>query len=173
MANPQGVALDGSGNVYVTNNHIVSKINPDATSSVIAGTIGSPGFSDDTTGAGTALFNLPSGIAIDTYGNIFVADTGNNRIRVIDTYGYVLTLAGSGVSGVVGSTPLKMPLANPIGIAFDASNNLCMVLSDSVQRLSLSYSSLLRDISTMKSAMVVAATTTRWPTATIITTSRA
>ncbi len=104
----EDVAVDGSGNVYVadTKNHLIRKITPDGVVSTLAGT-GSQG---DMNGAGpsssnpsgVAQFNSPRGIAVDGSGNVYVADSGSNRIRKIitDAMGKVKvsTLAGTGMT---------------------------------------------------------------------------
>ena len=95
---PRGVAVDGEGNIVVadTANHRIRKISPDGNVSTLAGS-GNRGFED---GQGAqAHFNCPQGVAVDEEGNIIVADTGNNRIRKIDTSnGVTTTLAGSATS---------------------------------------------------------------------------
>ncbi|MEO8426498.1 MAG: FG-GAP-like repeat-containing protein [Verrucomicrobiota bacterium] len=79
---PDGITVDQDGNVFITehSNHAVRKIARDGTVTTIAGK-GAAGFADGT--AAVALFNAPGGIGIDSPGNLFVADTGNNRIRKI------------------------------------------------------------------------------------------
>ena len=92
---PCGVAVDASGNVYVADwgNNRVRKITPDGTVSTLAGS-GAEDFAD---GPGAqAAFNGPNAVAVDGQGNVFVADSGNNRIRRIDHNGVVSTFAGSG-----------------------------------------------------------------------------
>ena len=94
FSGPRGVALDSAGNVYVgdTGNHTIRKITPGAVVATLAGSAGVSGSFD---GAGnTARFNLPSGIAVDGNGNIYVADSGNYTIRKITPSGVVSTLAG-------------------------------------------------------------------------------
>ncbi len=90
---PSGLALDLAGNLYVadTGNHAIRKITPLGMVSTLAGT-GVAGFRD---GARTrAQFNGPIGVAVDAHGNVYVADTYNDRIRKIDPQGQVSTLAG-------------------------------------------------------------------------------
>jgi len=91
---PNSVAVDASGNVYVTDaiNNLIRKITPDGTVSTLAGS-GSPGSAN---GTGTAAsFNDPAGIAVDASGNLYVADANNNLIRKISPAGVVTTLAGN------------------------------------------------------------------------------
>src|SRR5262249_45013627 len=97
---PYGVAVDSASNVYVVdrNNSTIRKITPAGLVTTLAGLAGSAG-SIDGTGA-AARFNLPTAIAIDTGGNLYVADTFNNTIRKITPNAVVSTIAGlPGASG--------------------------------------------------------------------------
>ena len=92
---PNGVTVDVAGNVYVADryNHTIRKITAAGVVSTLAG---SPGVAGGNDGAGAeALFNQPCGLAIDTDGNLFVADTGNATIRLVAPGGAVITLAGT------------------------------------------------------------------------------
>lgn len=98
FSNPKGVAVDASNNVYVAdfNNSLIRKISPNGDVTTLAGHIG--GLSSDS-GDGTgaeASFISPAGVAVDRLGNVYVADTGNHKIRKITSAGMVTTLAGSG-----------------------------------------------------------------------------
>jgi prepilin-type N-terminal cleavage/methylation domain-containing protein len=120
---PYGVAVDSSGNVYVadTLNSLIRKITPTGTVSTFAGS-GTAGFLDGA--AGTAKFNYPQALAVDTTGNVYVADTANNRIRKITSTGTVSTLAGSGVAGSAEGTGTAAQFSNSFGIAVDSSGNV-------------------------------------------------
>lgn len=117
---PAGLAIDASGNLYVcdTSNHLVRKIAQSGEVSIYAGS-GSAGNNDGSLMA--ASFQYPSGIAIDTQGKVYVADTGNNRIRKIDPDGWVTTLAGTGLAGsadgILSSASFDLPAGIAVGNA--------------------------------------------------------
>ena len=99
LSSPQGVARDAAGNTYVadSNNHTIRKIDAAGNVTTLAGLAGAPGFADGRGGA--ARFHYPSGVAVDFAGNVYVADSSNQRIRKIDTAGNASTLAGNGTAG--------------------------------------------------------------------------
>src|SRR4029077_1293342 len=92
----RGLAVDGSGNVYISDfeKHQVTRINAAGRSTVLAGT-GTAGFSGDGGPAASAQLNTPDGLAVDAQGNLYIADTGNNRIRVIGLDGVIRAIAGT------------------------------------------------------------------------------
>lgn len=118
---PYGMIADNSGNLYFadTNNYKIKKITPSGLVSTVAGS--TPGDSDGN--AATAKFFQPQGLAIDASGNIYVADTGNNKIKKISTNGIVSTIAGSTV-GDENGTGISAKFNNPVGIVVDAAGNL-------------------------------------------------
>lgn len=120
---PLGVAVDGSGNLYIADygNDVIRKISPAGVVSTLAGT-GAIGADN---GAGNAAtFNLPEGVAIDASGNVYVADNGNNLIRKITPAGVVSTLAGSGTAGSANGTGTSASFKSPFGVAVDAAGNV-------------------------------------------------
>jgi len=120
---PFGVAVDSSGNVFVgdLDNHRIRRITPAGVVSTLAGT-GIRGHAD---GIGnTAQFNDPLGVAVDSSGNVYVADYSNNRIRKITPGGMVSTLAGSGTEGYVDDTGSTAQFKSPTGVAVDSSGNV-------------------------------------------------
>ena len=125
--NPQGVAVDGAGNVYIADagDHRVRRIDTAGIITTIAGT-GTMGSTGDNGLATSALLDGPSAVAIDAAGNIYIADTGNERIRRIDGTGTITTVAGNGNFGNSGdngpATSAKIGLVE--GIAVDSIGNL-------------------------------------------------
>jgi sugar lactone lactonase YvrE len=120
---PTGVAVDSAGTVYVADdgNHRIRKITPGGTVSTLAGS-GTAGYAE---GTGTsAQFNQPRGVAVDSAGNVYVADDGNHRIRKITPGGTVSTLAGSGTAGYAEGTGTNAQFNNPRGIAVDSAGNV-------------------------------------------------
>jgi hypothetical protein len=128
---PYAVAVDGSGIVYVADatDHSIRKITTDGTVTTFAGTPGTFGSSD---GTGTAaLFKNPQGIAADSAGNVYVADTGNATVRKITSSGVVTTLAGSaGSPGNVDATGPTARFSSPYGIAVDGAGTVYVVDSN-------------------------------------------
>ena len=119
--NPQGIAVDSSYTLYIadTNNHIIRQISPAGVVTTVAGKASTSGSAD---GDGTvARFNYPIGIAVDSSGNIYVADSGNNLIRKISS-GVVSTLAGSGAAAATNGQSTAAAFNSPQGLAYDASS---------------------------------------------------
>jgi sugar lactone lactonase YvrE len=120
---PTGVAVDGSGNIYVADqaNNKIRKI----TSGGVVTTFAGSGTMASTDGTGTgASFYYPSDIAIDGSGNLFVLESANNTIRKITPGGVVTTFAGSSTAGSTDATGTAARFNNPECIAIDGSGNL-------------------------------------------------
>jgi sugar lactone lactonase YvrE len=129
MYTPQGVAVDASGNIYIAdsrNNRIRKVAAPTGIITTVAGT-GIAGYSGDSGPAINAQLYTPQGVAVDASGNIYIADSQNNRVRkVTAATGIITTVAGTDIAGYSGDGMLAASagLNNPSGIAIDASGNI-------------------------------------------------
>lgn len=127
---PAGIAVDTSGNVYVSDigNHNIRKITPIGAVTTLAG--GTAGFADDDVddAVSTARFKNPWGVAVDDSGNVYVADTGNNVIRKITPAGLVSTLAGAvGLAGFADGSGDAAHFRSPTGIVMGTDGHLYVV----------------------------------------------
>lgn len=132
FAYPQGIAVDGSGTLYVADayNNTLRKITAAGVVTTLAGTAGAVGSAD---GTGTAAtFNQPLGVALDGSGNLFVADANNHLIRkVLVATGAVTTVAGTaGKPGLLDGTGTAAKFRAPTGLALDAAGNLWVADAD-------------------------------------------
>ena len=124
---PYDVAVDSSGNLYITdrNNHRIRKVDSTGTITTIAGT-GKDGFSGDGGPATQAQLNFPTGVAVDGEGNLYIADAPNDRIRKVDSIGTITTIAGTGEQGFSGDggPATQAQLDHPRAVAVDGEGNL-------------------------------------------------
>jgi sugar lactone lactonase YvrE len=125
FSSPTGITVDSSGNLYVAEqqNQTIRKITPAGVVTTLAGTAGATGSLDGTGSA--ARFDLPAGIAIDSNGNLFLADATNDEIRKITLAGVVTTIAGSPqLTGDADGTGSAARFFYPVGLAIDSHNNI-------------------------------------------------
>ena len=120
---PEDVALDSAGNLYIadTGNNVIRKVDSKGVITTVAGT-GTAGYSGDNGPATSAELNLPYGLAVDSSGNLYIADWGNNRIREVSK-GIIRTVAGTGTAGYSGNggPATSAQINNPYGVAVDGS----------------------------------------------------
>ena len=132
--NPDCVAVDSAGNVYVgdTNNHRIRKITPLGEVTTLAGN----GKAGNTNGVGVnASFNYPWGVAVDSMNNVYVADTGNSMIRKISPDGTVKTFAGNGKASFADGPGPQAMFQYPRGIAIDKEEGTVYVADTNNQRI--------------------------------------
>jgi hypothetical protein len=123
---PFGIAVDSAGNIYIAewSNHRIRKVSSSGTITTFAGT-GTAGFGGDGGPATDAALDSPEGVAVDSAGNVYIADSFNNRIRKVDTSGIITTIAGNGSPGYTGDGPAASAgLNDPSGVAVDKSGNV-------------------------------------------------
>jgi hypothetical protein len=130
LNSPEGVTVDAGGDLYIadTNNDAVREVvAATGNISTIAGDgTGAPGFSGDGGLAIHAKLNAPYGVALDASGNLYIPDSGNNRVRVVNTSGNINTFAGNGTPAYLGdgSAATSAELYSPLGVACDPAGNV-------------------------------------------------
>lgn len=127
---PYGIAFDKKGNLYIGDqaNNVVRKVTHSGIISTVAGN-GQQGFSGDSGLAILAKLDNPTGIAVDSVGNLYICDSYNYRVRKVDTFGVITTFAGIGVWSYSGNggPATAAGLSNVSGAVFDNKGNLCLV----------------------------------------------
>ncbi|HUE02255.1 MAG TPA: IPT/TIG domain-containing protein [Bryobacteraceae bacterium] len=140
--NPEGVLLDPAGNLYISDsgNYVVRRVDPSGIITTVVGDgTGIPGYSGDGGPATQAKLSDPKGLALDTYGNLYIADSGNSVIRMVTPGGTITTIAGTGTPGDTGDAgpALSAELNFPSSVAVaggkiyiaDNQNNAIRVLT--------------------------------------------
>ena len=124
---PEGVTVDGSGNLYIADtwNHRIRKVDATGKIFTVAGA-GASGYSGDGGSADRAQLYCPGDVAVDGSGNLYIADRGNDRIRKVDAAGKISTVAGTGEDdyGGDGGPAVLAQLRYPNSVATDGSGNL-------------------------------------------------
>jgi uncharacterized protein (TIGR03437 family) len=135
---PRFLALDAAGNLYIADqgNHCVRQVTNSTPPLIhtVAGT-GVAGYSGDGDSAVRARLNAPTGVAVSTGGDVFIADSYNHRIRLVSSGGIIRTIAGTGTAGFSGngSTATAAQIHTPTGLALDGGGNLYFADNDNNQ----------------------------------------
>jgi uncharacterized protein (TIGR03437 family) len=132
LSNPRGVALDNAGNLYIADhdNDVVRMVSAGGIITTVAGN-GVQAFGGDNGPAVNAELHHPNGVAVDSAGNLYIADTVNERVRKVAN-GVITTIAGTGVETYNGDNvpAVNANLGGPVSIAFDSAGNLYIVEDD-------------------------------------------
>ena len=125
LAGPMGLAVDSAGNLYVADGSRVRRFRPGGTITTLAGTL-APGSGGDGGPATAAGLNFPTGLAVGAAGGLFIADSGNHRIREVSPSGAIRTVAGTGVAGFSGdgAEAVAAALYDPRGVLVDGQGRV-------------------------------------------------
>jgi uncharacterized repeat protein (TIGR01451 family) len=139
---PGGLAYDSAGNLYFADigNSVIRRVSTSGIIDTVAGTAGVFAFSGDGGPATAAALSIPRGVLVDGSGNIYIADTGNQRVRKVDTAGVITTIAGGGMLFGDGVPATSARLPGPRALAFDPAGNLLISVAQQgrVRRVNLS-----------------------------------
>jgi hypothetical protein len=141
---PAGLAFDSAGDLFIPEavNHRVREVTPNGVITTIAGTgptgLGQGGYSGDSGHAIKARLNAPQAVVVDGAGNLFIADTGNNRVRRVPPDGFIATIAGGGRPTrhfIDGGSATDASLDSPTGLAVDGEDNLYIAEASRVRKV--------------------------------------
>lgn len=125
LDSPKDVFKDPLGNIYIadTQNHCIRRVDSDWEISTVAGT-GIQGDSGNGIAATTAKLKLPISVFLDSSGNLYIADMGNNKIKMVNTSGIITTVAGGGIENGEGASATSAQLNSPQDVFVDGNNNI-------------------------------------------------
>ena len=170
---PHGLSIDSLGNVFVadTNNHRIRKV--DSRTGKIT-TVAGGGLPDDLVGdgglPGDAKLSFPSGVFVDNADNIFISDTGDHRIRKVDsTTGLIITVAGNGSQGFIGNggAPNDAAIFEPFGIFVDSADNIFFADQAFVHKVSIEKEPISTPAFSPTPTLIPVTSPTLTPTATL------
>jgi uncharacterized protein (TIGR03437 family) len=144
VPSPRNVLADGAGNLYISefSGHRVVRLSPDGAVTTIAGT-GTGGSKGDGGPAVLAGLNFPAGMAVDRAGNLYIADSGNHKIRKVWATGAITTVLGTGAAGSVTAAQLN----TPTGVALDGAGTLYVADSGNQRIRKLTAGGVISSIS--------------------------
>jgi len=151
LSSPSGLAVDASGNLYIadTSNNCVRRVSATGAIVTFAGN-GTPGFYGDGAAAATAALNHPEGVAVDSNGNVYIADSKNQRVRKVSSNGVITTVAGN-IAGIpiIDYIPATSAwLDGASAVAVDAAGNLYIATTTSVRKVSAGIITTIAGINT-------------------------
>lgn len=141
LSSPSGLLFDGQANrllVADRENHVIRAVDVDnGATTLLVGTLRTKGFSGDGRPATDALLNAPESLGFGPDGSLYIADTGNNRVRRVDTSGIIDTVLGDGTASSSGEgAPARFfPVNAPLGLATDSHGNLFVSSSTTLRRV--------------------------------------
>jgi hypothetical protein len=137
LSSLKGICVDNNGNLFLTQNHLILKVTPGGTVTTFAGQ-STAGYGD---GSGASIFfNGPNGIAVDSAGNVYVAESTGNRVRKINSSGVASTLAGStsgsiGTSGSTDGNGTNARFTSPTGITVDSTGTVYVAEAHRIRKI--------------------------------------